>query len=198
MLDLQNLPNFHDACLERWQSIPPTLEAEGFYKLIQADHADNYQLWLAEDRARRDDKGYEFVYHAKREIDRWNQARNDQVEAMDLWLFEHLSPPPIGTCPVNSETPAMIIDRLSIMSLKIFHMALQAKRSEASEAHRETCRHKLGILRTQRIMLHECLLTLINDIKGGKRTFGMFRQFKMYNDPNLNPQLYAGKGEEGA
>ena len=195
MLDLQNLLNFHDACIERWQNTPPSLEADGFYKLIQSNHADNCQLWLAEDRARRDDKGHEFVYNAKREIDRWNQARNDTVEAMDLWLFEHLSPPPMGACPVNSETPAMIIDRLSIMALKIFHMAIQAKRKEASDAHRETCRHKLGVLRTQRTLLHECLLELINEIRSGKRTFWMYRQYKMYNDPNLNPQLYEGKGE---
>lgn len=195
MLDLQNITMFHDACLERWQNMPPTIEADGFYKLIQANHANNYQLWLAEDRARRDDKGFEFVYHAKREIDRWNQSRNDKIEAMDLWLFEHLSPQPIGTCPVNSETPGMIIDRLSVMSLKIFHMSIQAKRPEVSEAHRETCRHKLGVLRTQRVLLHECLLALINDMKVGKRTFSIYRQFKMYNDPNLNPQLYEGKQE---
>lgn len=193
MIDLQNLTHFHDACLERWQNMPPTLEAEGFYKLIQANHADNYQLWMAEDRARRDDKGFEFVYHAKREIDRWNQARNDQVEAMDLWLYEHLSPPPLGSCQVHSETPGMIIDRLSIMSLKIFHMAIQAKRPEATEAHRETCRHKLSVLKTQRVMLHECLLNLITDIQSGRRTFGLYRQFKMYNDPSLNPQLYGEK-----
>jgi hypothetical protein len=192
MIDLQNLIHFHDACLERWQTMPPMLEADGFYKLIQANHADNYQLWMAEDRARREDKGFEFVYQAKREIDRWNQARNDQVEAMDLWLFDHLSPLPIGSCPVHSETPGMIIDRLSIMSLKIFHMAIQTNREEESAAHRETCRHKLSVLKTQRVMLHECLLNLISDILGGKRTFGLYRQFKMYNDPSLNPQLYGG------
>lgn len=192
MLEIDNLLTFHDMCLERWQYMPPTLEAEGFYKLVQADHADNYQLWMAEDRARRDDRGFEFVYHAKREIDRWNQARNDQIEAMDLWIFEKLSPPALGTCSVNSETPGMMIDRLSIMSLKIFHMAIQTQRAEATETHRETCRHKLGVLRTQRIMLHECLLTLISEIQSNKRTFAMYRQFKMYNDPNLNPQLYGG------
>lgn len=174
-----------------WKTIGnPKLEQQGFLALVEENHAFNYQLWHAEDRARREDKGYEFVYHAKREIDHCNQQRNNRMESMDEWLFNHLKPADPSICSVHSETPGMIIDRLSILALKAYHMDLQSSRPDADKLHLQTCQHKLQIILAQQTQLANCLQQLFNEVHAKIRTFKIYHQFKMYNDPKLNPELY--------
>ncbi len=93
----------------------------------------------------------------------------------------------------NSETIGAIVDRLSILSLKIFHMSLQTNRADATKIHRDTCVEKLKILKSQRYDLSVCLDDLVSDCIKGLRFFRQYKQFKMYNDPNLNPQIYSEK-----
>lgn len=183
----------HKDCIIQWKSSGVVHQHQDFYRLVEENHAFNYQLWHAEDRARRDDMGYEFVYHAKREIDQCNQSRNNRMEAMDTWLFNLLQPADHTQCSVNSESPGMIIDRLSILSLKSYHMALQTERQDVDEAHRQNCQHKLVVIQQQLAQLSECLAQLLSDVQEKKRTFRVYHQFKMYNDPSLNPELYSSK-----
>ena len=164
-----------------------------FLKLVEENHAFNYQLWHAEDRARREDMGFEFVYQAKREIDHCNQQRNNRMEAMDEWLFIHLQPASPTQCPVHSETPGMMIDRLSILALKAYHMALQIKREDVDAAHRQHCALKLHTIEEQKNQLQHCLQQLLQEIIQKTRTYKTYHQFKMYNDPTLNPELYDQK-----
>jgi hypothetical protein len=131
------------------------------------------------------------VYLAKREIDHYNQQRNNRMEAMDEWFFENLHPAAPNYCPVNSESPGMIIDRLSILALKTYHMELQTKRTEVDPEHRALCANKLEVLNEQLNQLASCLQELILEIVAKTRTFRVYHQFKMYNDPKLNPQLYS-------
>jgi Protein of unknown function (DUF4254) len=182
------ITHLHSTCLILWEDQGVTLQQHPFLGLVEQNHAFNYQLWKAEDRARRGD--IEEVYRAKREIDRCNQERNNRVEAMDDWLYQTLKPAPPTQCPVHSETPGMIIDRLSILALKIYHMNLQTKRQEVDEHHRQTCQHKGQLLRAQHHQLSDCLQALFAEIQAGTRTFRRYYQFKMYNDPTLNPELY--------
>ncbi len=161
-----------------------------FYQLVEENHAFNYQLWHSEDRARREDMGYKFVYQAKREIDHFNQQRNNRMEAMDEWLYHHLQPAAPEVCPVNSESPGMMIDRLSILALKSYHMALQTQRQHVNDDHIALCRTKLNTIHQQLEQLSLCLQELFDAIKTQHRTFRVYHQFKMYNDPALNPQLY--------
>ena len=132
-----------------WKRSGIILTQEDFFKLVEENHAFNYQLWHAEDRARRDDLGFEFVYKAKREIDHYNQQRNNRMEAMDDWLFQELQPALPSTCPVHSETPGMMIDRLSILALKTYHMALQLERIDVDVNHHQTCLGKLHTIEEQ-------------------------------------------------
>lgn len=189
-IDISALLGLHSQRIVEWKANGLTLQHEGFYRLAEENHAFNYQLWHAEDKARRDDMGHEFVYHAKREIDYCNQKRNDRMEAMDEWLFHHLKPENPGSCPINSESPGMIIDRLSILSLKAYHMDLQTKRMETDEIHRRTCANKLAIIHQQLDQLGSCLQQLLIDVQNKTRSFRIYHQFKMYNDPTLNPELY--------
>lgn len=186
-----NLINLHHACIEQWKVTGVQYTQTGLYQLIEENHAFNYQLWHAEDKARRDDMGPEFVYKAKREIDGFNQQRNNRMEAVDEWFFTMLQPASPETCPVHSETPGMIIDRLSILSLKSYHMALQTTRQEVSQEHREQCANKLAVIKQQLTQLALCLEQLLEEVKAKKRTFRVYHQFKMYNDSSLNPQLYS-------
>lgn len=184
------ITTLHQACIILWKKSGVHLNQTNFLKLVEENHAFNYQLWHAEDRARRDDQGFEFVYRAKRDIDHYNQQRNNRMEAMDEWLFHALQPAPPTTCPVHSETPGMMIDRLSILALKIYHMALQVERVDVDRQHQETCLHKLQTLKEQQQQLEHCLSQLLEATKNKTRTFRVYHQFKMYNDPALNPELY--------
>jgi hypothetical protein len=173
----------------RWHLAGPSAGGDGFLRLLEENHLRNFSLWHEEDVARRDDLGFEAVYRAKRNIDRFNQERNNFAEQMDQAIVAELKPRESG-CPRNSETPGMMIDRLSILALKEFHMHEETVRSDASATHRAQCVEKLARIRRQRDDLASCLAELLADVAAGRRTFSAYFQFKMYNDPALNPQLY--------
>jgi hypothetical protein len=176
----------------RWHEESPAATGTEFLLLVEENHLRNFQLWHEEDIARRDDLGSERVHQAKRAIDRFNQERNNFIEEMDKLLVAALKPLEAGV-PRNSETPGMMIDRLSILALKEFHMREETVRADASEAHRATCAEKLARIIRQRADLTQCVGELLADVAAGTRTFAVYYQFKMYNDPALNPQLYQDK-----
>lgn len=190
--DAQELARLQADLTAAWHETPPAASGEGFIRLVQENHQRNFQLWHEEDIARRDDLGFERVCQAKRAIDRFNQERNNFIEEMDKALVAALQPAESG-CPKNSETPGMIIDRLSILALKEFHMREETMRGEATDAHRAGCSEKLARILRQRGDLTQSLAELVDAVRAGTRTFAVYYQFKMYNDPALNPQLYAGK-----
>ena len=175
-----------------WHEGAPSVSGDGLLLLVEENHLRNFSLWHEEDVARRDDLGAESVRRSKRAIDRYNQERNDFVEKMDRLLVELLRPKSENV-PHNSETPGMMIDRLSILALKEFHMNEQAERNDATPEHREKCAQKLGVIKKQIEDLSGALDALIEEAKAGKRSFRVYFQFKMYNDPSLNPQLYGKK-----
>lgn len=183
----------HDASILRWKTSAVTLHQTDFLALVEENHSFNYQLWHTEDEARRDDKGHTYVYQAKRAIDGYNQQRNNRMEAMDSWLFQTLKPSDAPSCPVHSETPGMIIDRLSILALKLHSMYLQTQRKDVESVHLQTCQSKHNTLTAQRQQLVDCLQQLLQEVAHKTRTFRVYHQFKMYNDPALNPALYCAK-----
>ena|SRR3990167_2081885 len=186
---VDSINDLHVKSILDWKENGIFLNEVGILRLIEKNHSFNYSLWHAEDRARREDKGYEFVYHAKREIDLCNQKRNNKMEEIDEWMYHEFSPESIISCPLNSETPGMIIDRLSIMALKLYHMQEQAERKSATVTHKNDCMDKVKIIIAQRTNLARCLIELLEDVQNRTRTFMVYHQFKMYNDPELNPEL---------
>ncbi|MDE6541467.1 MAG: DUF4254 domain-containing protein [Muribaculaceae bacterium] len=128
----------------------------------------------------------------KRRIDRSNQERTDMVEEFDTYFRDYyaaVTPAPDAT--INTESPAWALDRLSILALKIYHMAAEAARTDASDAHRERCAARLAVLREQRADLTQAIDTLLADIAAGRKYMKVYRQMKMYNDADTNPVLYA-------
>jgi hypothetical protein len=189
--DAAALAAFQTELTARWHAAPPAAEGEGFLRLVAENHLRNFQLWHEEDIARRDDLGSARIHEAKRAIDRFNQQRNNFMEEMDKAVVAELAPPPHAPgCPRNSETPGMMLDRLSILALKAYHMREEAERADATAAHREACATKLARIVRQRDDLRDCLAELLADVVARRRTFAVYFQFKMYNDPALNPQLY--------
>lgn len=127
----------------------------------------------------------------KRRIDKSNQDRTDLVELIDSYFLDsYKDVKPLEAATINTETPAWAVDRLSILSLKIYHMQEQAERTDADEEHLKRCSEKLAVLREQRIDLSMALDTLLEDIAAGRKYMKLYKQMKMYNDPATNPVLY--------
>ena len=165
--------------------------SDSLYKFIEANHFFNTKLWNEEDLARRQNVSDTEITKNKRAIDKFNQSRNDCIEQIDNFILDHILITISKEAKQNSETLGAMIDRLSILSLKIFHMAIQTKRENVSEIHVRACSKKLEVLKVQRNDLCVCFDELLYDCRLGLRYFKQYKQFKMYNDPNLNPQLYA-------
>jgi len=130
----------------------------------------------------------------KRRIDKSNQDRTDLVERIDsyfLTVYRDVKPAPDAT--INTESPAWAIDRLSILALKIYHMRLEAERSDASDEHRQKCGAKLRVLLEQQRDLSQAITQLLDDIAAGRKYMQVYKQMKMYNDTDTNPVLYAKK-----
>ncbi|WP_184622601.1 DUF4254 domain-containing protein [Pedobacter cryoconitis] len=130
----------------------------------------------------------------KRRIDQSNQERTDVVEYIDSYFLEKFAAvQPVENAKINSESPAWVIDRLSILALKVYHMHEETIRPNADAAHIEACTTKLNILLNQRTDLSSSLDELIADIESGQKYMKVYKQMKMYNDPALNPVLYQNK-----
>ena len=130
----------------------------------------------------------------KRRIDRSNQVRCDMVEYIDSYLLDKYKDiVPAADARINTETPAWAIDRLSILALKIYHMRAEVERDDVDEEHRTACQKKLDVLIQQQQDLSIAIEELIEDIEAGRKYMKVYRQMKMYNDPSLNPILYAQK-----
>ena len=161
--------------------------------LVARENQTNYRLWHVEDEARRTDVDDADIADCKRRIDGLNQHRNDLIEKVDACVVSLVSPliPDDAPRRYNTETVGSALDRLSIMALKVFHMREQAERADADAAHRESCREKLAVLLEQRADLAGCVLELLAEYAAGTKRPKVYYQFKMYNDPKLNPSLYA-------
>jgi len=169
-----------------------TAVANGLAGLIADNHRWNRLLWEQEDQARRTGVPDSAIVRNKRAIDRYNQQRNDAVESIDEALLSLPKNGPLrADAWMNSETAGSIIDRLSINLLKLHHMDLQLERKDVSAEHLAGCADKLERLHAQRADLLGCLQRLLDGLSDGSCCFRIYRQFKMYNDPALNPCLYA-------
>ena len=158
---------------------------------VEQNHWHNCRLWEQEDLARRRNVPDAEIAANKRTIDQHNQKRNDAIERIDEELLAALnSVQPRPGARLSSETAGAMIDRLSILALKIHHMRLQTERSDVERSHVETCKAKLERLVEQRADLAACLDRLLDEAARGESYFKVYRQYKMYNDPSLNPALY--------
>ncbi len=200
MLDASHITGLQDQATTRWHIEPdwhadPQAESavpagETLHTLLLAHHRANFDLWHEEDKAREPGADDSRIAQVKHAIDTLNQRRNDLVEAIDRTLLESAgSQNP--TAPLHSESPGLMIDRLSILALKLYHTGEETRRATASQTHHEKNRARLALLHEQRSDLAHCLDELWEQAQTGTRRFKLYRQMKMYNDPDLNPAIYS-------
>jgi hypothetical protein len=199
MLSASEIVQLHDRLIERWHQ-----ESDGgepaenaWLNAVARQHRANFDLWHIEDQARTPGATDAEMAEVKRRVDTTNQLRNDLAEQLDCtllaWLQERSLPK--RDAPLNSESPGLMIDRLSILALKIWHTREEIDRADAAPGHAERNRERLALLEDQRADLAHCLDRLWHETLGGTRRFKLYRQLKMYNDPSLNPAIYSRKCE---
>jgi len=163
------------------------------YYLYLKNWIDTVQ-WHLEDIIRDPEINPVYALEIKRRIDESNQKRTDLVELIDSYFYgKYQSVAYSETATLNTESPAWAIDRLSILALKIYHIQRETVRKDVNEEHRDACKKKLSVLLEQRHDLSLSIEQLFDDIESGKKYMKVYRQMKMYNDPNLNPVLYGKK-----
>lgn len=182
-LQLKKVTEWHTEMQRTEEALP--------WKFIEENSCWNFMLWHEEDIARIKDIDPLRIVEAKRNIDQYNQSRNNSMEKIDEWILNYIeiNAIPAGT-KLHSETPGMMIDRLSIMTLKKYHMQEEVDRTDASAEHIAACAARVKVLTEQITDLSNALQQVLSDIENAVLSFKVYRQFKMYNDPSLNPQLY--------
>lgn len=166
---------------------------EGAGRLVYELALINTFQWHEEDKARMVGVTDQFLGEVKKSIDASNQRRVNKIEELDAWFLRWLQDAdiePTDEVPMNSETPGSIIDRLSILRLKIYHMNQETLREDATSEHIQKCSGKLEVLHEQERDMDRCFEELLSDLAGAKKRLKVYFQFKMYNDPDTNPAVY--------
>jgi hypothetical protein len=200
MIDVQRVLEIHRETVIRWHDEDVDQPYDSVYGIVCQQHSYNFQLWHQEDTARCPHATDHELATVKRSIDKLNQQRNDWIEKIDEWIAADLSRQCIqatAAAPRNTETPGSAIDRLSILALRLYHLDEQTTRLDASPELIASVRRKIAVGLTQQRDLSTSLTELLADIYAGRKQNGTYRQMKMYNDPNLNPQIYAVQRRAG-
>jgi hypothetical protein len=191
---VNQITELHRQAVARWHNAPLDNRYTGVLATVCQQHQFNYLLWHEEDIARSPDVSDERIAAVKRSIDCYNQQRNDWIEKIDEGLIQLLTTEGIlarSGARLNTETPGSATDRLSVMSLRIYHLNEQLTREGADDNHRAGVRERLSRCLIQHSDLSQSLAELLDDIWSGRKMLKVYRQMKMYNDPTLNPYLYS-------
>ena len=159
------------------------------YLLFEKCWIDTVQ-WHLEDLIRNPNIDSNKGLELKHRIDKSNQNRTDIVERVDDYYFSIFKNTSEKDSKINTESPGWVVDRLSILNLKIYHMNEQVQRENVTAEHILNCEKKMVVLQNQRIDLSNSFDELLEEYKEGIKKMKVYRQMKMYNDSNLNPELY--------
>lgn len=182
--------------IERWHEAEAGLASwEDAVRAVQPEHVGwagysellqliNTFQWHEEDRSRVHDAGDDVLASVKRSIDASNARRVKTIESLDVHIWEALQAaglPDLDT-PMHSESPASIIDRITILALKLYH--IREELSTAGGTSDEDALHERVVgISTQMDDLALCLDQLFADIAAGRRHIKLYEQVKVYKDP---------------
>lgn len=194
MLSAKEITALQNRLTHEWHEThgTQTTADNDWLNLVARHHRANFDLWHIEDEARSPRANDAELAAVKRRIDHTNQRRNNLTEELDRALLAWLEARglPNAAVPLNSESPGLIIDRLSILGLKVYHTRQETERGNAPEGHADRNHARLQVLEEQYADLAACLDELWSETVKGARRFKLYQQMKMYNDPALNPAIY--------
>ncbi|MFG3398981.1 DUF4254 domain-containing protein [Streptomyces parvus] len=147
--------------------------------IITRLHTVNGRLWDTEDRVRGALLSAAQVADCKREIDQLNAERNLLAERADEVLGS-LADAGRADIPLHTETLASVVDRLSVLTLRIWH-------SERAAARDELARRRVPVLHGQREELCAALDALVSDVVAGRRRLPVPARFKLYGRDGAAP-----------
>lgn len=136
-------------------------------------HTVNSRLWDAEDHVRGVWLTAVRVADCKREIDQLNAERNALAERADE-ILGALADAGHAEAPLHTETLASVVDRLSVLTLRIWH-------SERALGRDDLARSAIPTLHRQREELCAALDALVADIVSGDRRLPIPARYKLYD-----------------
>lgn len=148
-------------------------------RLLKRLHSHNCEIWNHENITRNPDSTRKSFISAQRGIHKENAARCAAVEDLDERILKWVGEMDESAEP-NSESPGMILDRLSIFSLKESYLERQwwmentVLKKNKVEALLHSLQSQIHYLkRAYSVLLAECTI--------GRARFIPYRSFKIYS-----------------
>lgn len=131
----------------------------------------NLQQWDLEDATRDPDVSDAVVAGAKRSIDRLNLRRHNLVEEIDGFVADRLNL--TATATLATESPGMILDRLSVM-------VIRRARTAATSSSQAGYADRIPVLDAQIAGLLDAFDTYMDELRAGTRRFLAHNHLKLY------------------
>jgi hypothetical protein len=149
----------------------------------------NELIWEFEDIARIKERGFESIASAKEKIDINNHLRNDLIKKIDQEIFVREN---VGFIHNKSfyysESPGMIIDRLSILFIKKHKFKKLVPLISDPKTNQEYV-YKSNIVGQQIEDLGSFLDFYFNGIRNAEVCFKIYDPLKIYNDERVKALL---------
>jgi hypothetical protein len=176
-----------DQCRD-WEScrkIIDLTEPEGWARTTEHLQLINTFQWHEEDKSREHGAGDALLGAIKRSIDASNRRRVQTVDRLDDLIYTGLTASGClaARAPLHSESPGSIIDRLSVLALKIHHVGEAHAALAPASAEATAMQTRLATLTEQYADLGDCLDRLLAGIQAGQVGLKLYRQVKIYKDP---------------
>ena len=146
---------------------------------LLALHRTNQSLWKAEDAAHTAGIADAALASLKRQIDSLNLRRNELIEAIDQIFRKRVCAGSSSSAPPLHDSPGLILDRLSIESLRA-----RVLRANAACAGSADGRRDLLAIEQEMDALVERLREIIGAVISGRRTLRQAPRIKIHRAPN--------------
>jgi hypothetical protein len=158
------------------------------HRLIYLSIKTNKTLWDLEDSARLSELGDKHVAEAKKSIDKINQSRNNLIREIDMVLYKDLGVISSSPDKFYSESPGMIIDRLSIIFIKLSivqKLVLLMKEDDLRSEYAD----KEKVLADQIRGIGQFLDMYMEKLVNGDVFFEIQQPVKIYNDVRVREYI---------
>ncbi len=146
-------------------------EDPGWASLVVTLVESNLRQWDLEDTTRDPAASDASVAGAKREIDRLNLGRHQIVQDIDAAIDAGLDQP--AAAPLATESPGMVLDRLSVM-------VIRRARTAAASSQDSAWADRVPLLESGLTTLTLALASYLDELRSGRRRFVPYEHLKLY------------------